>query len=246
MSDIRKFEPGSALDDDALAALYEVADRARPWLRLNFISSIDGAASHDGLSGGLGTPADRRVFDVLRRLADVIVVGAGTVRAEGYGGMRLDDAAQVWRTAHGLDPQPEFAIVSRSLDLDPASDVFANAPHRPIVLTAASAPANRREELSQVADVIDCGDADVDTRMLRDVLAARGLTQQHCEGGPHLCGTMIEEGTVDELCLTVSPRLEGGTARRITDGHLATATPMRLAHALESDDGTLLLRYTRA
>lgn len=245
MTDIRKLEPGGALGDDALAQLYEVADRAQPWLRLNFIASIDGAATRDGLSGGLGTPADRRVFDVLRRLADVIVVGAGTVRAEGYGGMRLADDAVSWRTRNGLSPQPRLAIVSRGLDLDPESDVFAHAPHRPIVLTAASAPDNRRAALSGVAEVIDCGDADVDTGKLRDVLAERGLVQVHCEGGPHLFGTMIEEGTVDELCLTVSPVLEGGTARRITDGHLATATPMRLAHALESDDGTLLLRYVR-
>jgi riboflavin biosynthesis pyrimidine reductase len=245
MSEIRQLQPSGALDDDALLALYEINDRRKPWLRLNFIASIDGAATHDGLSGALGTPADRRVFDLLRRLADVIIVGAGTVRAEGYGGMRLDDAAQSWRTARGLAAQPEFAIVSRSLHLDPESEVFTQAVRRPIVLTAASAPADRRVKLAEVADVADCGDETVDTRMLRSALGARGLDQLHCEGGPHLFGAMIAEGAVDELCLTVSPRLEGGTARRIVDGHPSVPTSMRLAHALESDDGTLLLRYTR-
>src|SRR5690554_8188229 len=93
-----------ALSDDELLKLYSVADRGQPWLRANFISSVDGAATHDGLSAGLGSPADRRVFDLLRRLADVIVVGAGTVRAEGYEGLRLDDEAVGWRVGNGLSP----------------------------------------------------------------------------------------------------------------------------------------------
>jgi len=252
MSEIRMLvaDPRSAgsagLGDDELAELYEVSDRAAPWLRANFVSSADGAATHDGLSGGLGTSADRRVFDVLRRLADVIVVGAGTVRAEGYGGMRLGDEAVAWRAARGLPEQPAFAIVSRRLDLDPGGGVFARAARRPLVLTCESAPAAQREALSSVADVIDCGRASVDTRLLKERLAERGLPQQHSEGGPHLFGTMIEEGAIDELCLTISPRLEGGTARRIADGHLMTPRELRLAHALAAADGTLLLRYVRA
>ncbi|TQL47058.1 riboflavin biosynthesis pyrimidine reductase [Homoserinimonas aerilata] len=248
MSDIRMLGAADerGISDDELTALYEVRDRTKPWLRANFISSVDGAATHDGLSGGLGTPADRRVFDVLRRLADVIVVGAGTVRAEGYGGVRLDDDAVAWRTARGLPEQPVFAIVSRRLDLDPDSDVFTKAARRPIVLSCEAAPDAQRAALSKVADVIDCGQTSVDTLQLKERLAERGLPQQHSEGGPHLFGAMIEEGSIDELCLTVSPRLEGGTARRITDGHLATSRELRLAHALAADDGTLLLRYVRA
>lgn len=232
--------------DDELAALYSVADRSVLWMRANFVASIDGAATHNGLSAGLGSPADSRVFDLLRRLADVIVVGAGTVRAEGYGPMRLDDAQVAWRVQHGLAPHPVFAIVSSSLELDPASTVFTNAPSTPLVFTGSRAPGDRRVALAEVAEVIDCGEFRVDTRLMRRALAERGLMQLHSEGGPQLLGTMIEEGTIDELCLTLSARLEGGTASRITDGGGAVPTDMRLAHALAAADGTLLLRYLRA
>lgn len=246
-SEIRMLRPYASLGNDELTAVYAVPDRSVPWLRVNFIASIDGAATHDGLSGGLGTPADRQVFDVLRWLADVIIVGAGTVRAEGYAGQLLNDDAAAWRVENGLSEQPEFAIVSQSLNLDPANDVFTKATRRPIVLTSAAAPRERREALSAVAEVIDCGEASVDTVVMKQMLAERGLPQQHSEGGPSLFGAMIAEGSLDELCLTVSPLLEGGgTARRIVEGHPSQARPMRLAHALAADDGTLLLRYTRA
>src|SRR5690606_12984881 len=94
-------DPAPDLDDDALLASTAMpVDRA--WLRMNFISSIDGAATRDGLSGGLGDPADRRLFELLRRPADAVLVGAGTARREGYDAMRLTDAAVAWRTARGL------------------------------------------------------------------------------------------------------------------------------------------------
>ncbi|AWB88434.1 pyrimidine reductase family protein [Homoserinimonas hongtaonis] len=243
---IRMLRPYASLDDDGLAAVYAVHDRAVPWLRVNFITSIDGAATHDGLSGGLGTSADRRVFDVLRWLADVIVVGAGTVRTEGYGAISLGDDAVRWRREAGLPDQPVFAIVSNTLRLDPASDIFTKAPRRPLILTSAAAPADLRSALAEVADVIDCGEKAVDTRMLRTLLAERGLPQMHSEGGPHLFGAMIADGSVDELCITVSPRLEGGMARRIVDGGAVAPRGMHLAHTLAADDGTLLLRYVRA
>lgn len=245
-ADIRALEAAThTLSDEQLAEWYSVADRTTPWLRANFVSSVDGAATHDGLSEGLGSPSDQRVFQVLRWLADVIIVGAGTVRAEGYGGTLLSPEAVDWRRAHGLAPHPQLAIVSARLDLDPASGVFADAPVRPLVITCAAAPSARREALTEVADVLDCGDTRVDTAVMRGALSERGLPQMHSEGGPHLFGAMIEDGAIDELCVTIAARLEGGTARRIADRHLATATPMRIAHALSAEDGTLLLRYTR-
>ena len=241
---IRLAGMADALSDDELADLYAVPDRRQRWVRANFISSLDGAAAHDGRSAGLGSPSDRRLFELLRRLADVIVVGAGTVRIEGYRGMRLDDEAVGWRVRHHLAVQPVFAVISARLEADPA--VFEGNPVRPLVLTGSDAPMDRRRALEEVADVIDCGEDRVETRRMLDQLAARGLHQVHSEGGPHVLGTMIEEGTIDELCLTLSPRLEGGMARRITDGHPANPTEMHLAHALSADDGTLLLRYTKA
>ncbi|MDQ1548937.1 MAG: hypothetical protein QOD27_595 [Microbacteriaceae bacterium] len=245
-ADIRRLDASSdAATDDQLAEWYSVADRRIPWLRANFVSSIDGAATHDGLSAGLGSAADQRVFHLLRRLADVIVVGAGTVRAEGYGGRLLDSAAAGWRAGIGLAPHPVLAIVSARLELDPTSSVFTDAPTRPIVVTSAAATDERRAAVAEVADIVDCGEDRVDTVLMRERLVSRGLTQMHSEGGPHLLGSMIEDGALDEICLTVASRLEGGTARRIADGHLAVGTGMTLAHALVGADGTLMLRYTR-
>jgi riboflavin biosynthesis pyrimidine reductase len=219
-----------ALTDDDLAEMYAVADRSAPWLRVNFVSSLDGAATVGGLSGGLSGPADRRVFDLLRRLCDVVIVGAGTVRGEGYGAMRLDDAQTAWRRAQGLAEHPRFALVSGRLDLDPSSTVFTDAPVRPIVITAQNAPADRKRQLSAVADVIECGD----------------LTQQHCEGGPHLFGSLVSEGAADELCLTQSPLLVAGHGPRISGGSAPEVSrEFALEHVLRSDDA-LFFRYVRS
>ncbi|MGH1525937.1 dihydrofolate reductase family protein [Leifsonia sp. L25] len=115
--------PEEGIGDTRIAELY--SDGAgNPWLRVNFVSSIDGAATRQGLSGGLSDDADHRVFDILRRLCDVVLVGAGTVRAEGYGPMRVDEASQRARRDAGMTAHPVFAIVSASLDLDPASPIF--------------------------------------------------------------------------------------------------------------------------
>ncbi|ODA91347.1 hypothetical protein ATY41_01305 [Leifsonia xyli subsp. xyli] len=240
--------PGaSGLDDTELAALYTAGTGAGPsWLRVNFVASLDGAATEQGLSGGLSDDADKRVFDILRRLCDVVVVGAGTIRAEGYGAMRVDAASQRARRADGLTEHPVFAIVSAVLDLDPAGPIFREAPERPLVLTSERSRAGAREALAEVADVVVCGAQRVEPRLLVRELAARGLRRIHCEGGPRLFGDLLAGGVVDELCLTLSPRLEAGSATRIAVG-AAPIEPvgMRLAHVLHSED-TLLLRYVRA
>ncbi|MFF2053278.1 pyrimidine reductase family protein [Leifsonia sp. NPDC058194] len=233
-----------ALTDDELVALYDAPTRS-PWVRVNFVSSVDGAATVQGLSAGLGDDADHRVFDLLRRLCDVVVVGAGTVRAEGYGPMRVDRAAQHARVAAGLAEQPVFAIVSAGLDLDPGSPIFTDAPVRPIVVTAGTSPQAKRDALGSVADVLVCGVDRVDTAAMVAALAERGLVRIHCEGGPHLFGDLIAAEAVDELCLTVSPSLVAGTASRIATGAMPTApVGLELAHVLRSGD-TLLLRYVR-
>ncbi|MFO7691290.1 MAG: pyrimidine reductase family protein [Cryobacterium sp.] len=223
---------------------YALPDRENPWLRLNFVSSLDGAATRDGVSGGLGNTADRLVFDTLRLLTDVILVGAGTVRAEGYGGALVADADRAWRRAHGLPEHPPLAIVSGRLDLDPGHPSLSEAPTRPIIVThAASSPA-RRAALARVADVIVCGGDAVQPAQVVAALTDRGLGQILCEGGPSLVGTLLEADAVDELCLTLSPVLDGGAAGRIAHGGAATPRAMRLRHALPAGD-TLLLRYTR-
>lgn len=240
-------DPHTDLTDDAILARYTAPDRSTPRLRVNFISSVDGAATAGGLSGALGVPADKRVFDLLRRLCDVIVVGAGTVRAEGYGPMVMDEQQVQWRRHAGLAEHPVFAMVSGRLDLDPGHRIFTEAPVRPIVITTGASPADRREALGQVADVLVCGDDSLDPVAVLDALTARGLTQVHCEGGPSLFGAFASAGMVDELCLTLSPQLVGGDAGRILAGDLPEGAPrgLTLANVLRSTDA-LLLRYTRA
>ncbi|ROS30294.1 riboflavin biosynthesis pyrimidine reductase [Rathayibacter sp. PhB127] len=234
--------PARDLDDEQLLAAY--ADGSgEAWLRVNFVSSIDGAVTREGVSGALGGEADLRVFDLLRRLADVVLVAAGTVRTEGYGPMVLGDEAAAARTAAGLPPHPVFAIVSGSLDLDPGSRIFTEAPVRPIVVTTGASPERRRAELADVADVLVCGEDALDAGRMRAALVERGLGRIHCEGGPGLVGTLLAADVVDELCLTISPSLESGDAGRIARGP-ATPREMRLAHVLAAGD-TLLLRYLR-
>jgi riboflavin biosynthesis pyrimidine reductase len=234
----------SALDDDAIADHYRDG-AGSPWLRINFVSSIDGAATVDGASGGLGGDADHRVFDILRRLCEVVLVAAGTVRTEDYGPMRVDAASQAARTAAGLAPHPVFAIVSGSLDLDPASRIFAQAPVRPVIVTTASSPKGKRNALAEVADILVCGDDALDATAMVAGLTELGLSRIHCEGGPSLFGTLVAADVVDELCLTVSPLIASGDAGRIAHGDLPEPRGMTLAGVLRSED-TLLLQYRRA
>jgi riboflavin biosynthesis pyrimidine reductase len=245
MDGIDEIWPGarSDLTDEQILGLY--APPPGPWLRLNFVESLDGAVTREGRSGGLGGDADRRVFELLRRWADVVLVGAGTVRTEGYGAMRLPAEAASWRRAHGLTEQPVFALVSGRLDLDPDSPVFTEAPVRPLVLTMEEAPAERRARLAEVADVVDVGTSEVDPRALREALHARGHERIHSEGGPTLFGTLLAAGVVDELCLTLAPTLEAGGAGRIALSPAPAPTAMAPAGILRSG-GELLLRYTRA
>ncbi len=232
------------LDRDELISRYRVADRSTPRVRVNFISSLDGAATRNGVSSGLGNADDKLVFDTLRLLTDVIVVGAGTVRAEGYGGVRLPETDAAWRVANGLAAQPPVAIVSSRLELEPTHPAFSQASTRPLVITHDAAPADRRAALAEVADVLVCGEDAVDPELMVARLADRGHTQVLCEGGPHLFGSLIEADLVDELCLTISPVLEGGPAGRIASGGAHATREMALLHVLTAGD-MLFLRYER-
>lgn len=210
-------------------------------VRVNFVSSIDGAATRGGLSGGLAGPADKRLFELLRRHSDVVLVGAGTVRAEGYGPMRVSDASARWRSQHRMPQHPVFAIVSGRLDLDPASRIFTEAPVRPVVLTTRRAAASNAKRFE--ADVVVAGDDQVDAAAAVTALSERGLGRVLCEGGPSLFGAMLNADVVDELYLTVSPSVDGRDAPRIAQG-ATEPRPMRLDRVLRSGD-ELLLRYAR-
>ncbi|NUO58223.1 MAG: pyrimidine reductase family protein [Hamadaea sp.] len=188
-----------------------------PGVRVNFIASADGSAVLEGRSGGLGNPNDQALMGVLRKAADVVLVGAGTVRTEGY------DLVQ-----------PRMAIVTRRLDLDP--DTFAEA----IIVTVAAAPGRDR-----FRDVIIAGDTEVHVPTMLAGLTERGLTRVLCEGGPSLVGALEAAGAIDELCLTVSPILAGPGGTRITAGPPSVPQRMELAHLL-TDGELLFTRYVRA
>lgn len=232
--------PGSGenLSDQELIESLAVT---RPTLRVNFVSSIDGSATHAGKSGGLSGPADKRHFELLRRVTDVVMVGAGTVRDEGYGPMRVSDASAAWRVEHGMPEHPVFAIVTGDLDLDPASRIFTEAPVRPIVITTAG---QNTAAFDEVADVIAVGSKHVDLASALGGVRALGHAQVLCEGGPSLFGSFLAADLVDELCLTVSPTLEAGDGPRISHGDTPGARDMKLGHILRSGDA-LLLRYVR-
>lgn len=217
------------------------ADRSH--VRVNFISSADGSATLEGRSGALGGENDRTLMGVLRAQCDVLLVGAGTVRAEGYGGLNLSDELIARREALGLAPVPRVAVVSGSLDLTPDMPVFAQSDVRPIVVTRTAAPAPARERLEDVADVIVCGSIDTGLPQALDALRELGLTRVLCEGGPHLFGSLLE--LVDEVCLTLAPAFVGGTGGRITDTPAANPRSFRLAHHLSDAEDFLFLRYVR-
>ncbi|WP_238009756.1 pyrimidine reductase family protein [Dactylosporangium sp. AC04546] len=218
-----------------LVQLY--AEPRTPWLRMNFVTSLDGAGTVDGKSAGLSGAADKRVFGTLRMLCDALLVGAGTLRDEGYRALRLDPERRKWRLDHGLSEYPVLAVVSGRADLDPAHPALADAPVRPIVITRGQAA-----HLSDVADVIDTAD---DLPATVATLHARGLRSILSEGGPHLFGSLTAAGLVDELCLTVSPLLAGPGAGRITAGPPVPAPQeLTLRHALLAE-GQLMLRYCR-
>lgn len=238
--------PASAdgLSDDELLERYAVPPDAPAWVRFVFITSADGSATLGGRSGALGNAADRRLLRLLREPADVLLVGAGTVRAEGYAGELLDDDARRRRTDRGLPPRPRVAVVSGRLDLDPRSSFFAEAPERPLVVTCVAADPARRRELAAVADVLDAGAEAVEPARVIAVLRERGLRRIHSEGGPSLFDAFLRDGLVDDLCLSLSPVLAGG-GLRLLPAALPDAVRLRLEHVLESE-GLLLLRYAVA
>jgi riboflavin-specific deaminase-like protein len=235
---------GPLTGDTELVEAY-APDRSRPWLRINFVTSLDGAVHLDGRSRGLSSDTDRKVFGILRRHADAIMVGAGTLRDEGYRAVRTRDDLRDWRTERGMAEHPTLVVVSASLDLDPDSPTFTEAPVRPVVLTHTGADEGRREALAETADVVVCGESVVDLSMGLEDLRKRGLDQVLCEGGPHLFGALLAADLVDELCLTVSPLLAGPGSGRIIQGATGPApTTMQPAQIIE-DGGFLFTRYVR-
>ncbi|MFE9393880.1 pyrimidine reductase family protein [Streptomyces flavidovirens] len=220
---------------------------AGAWLRANMVSSLDGAAQHEGRSQPISSDTDMRIFGTLRALADVVIVGAETVRLEGYRPARAREAFAQRRAAAGQGPAPAIAVVSASLNLDFSLPLFTSPLVPTLVLTGATAPLDGiRAAREAGAEVLVVGDgAAVDPRRAVEELAQRGLTRLLTEGGPRLLAQFIAAGVLDELCLTVSPMLTAGRAQRIADGP-AVAVPKRFALASVLEEaGFLFTQYRR-
>lgn len=230
-------------------ALYRSDDRPgtpqRPWVAINMVTSLDGATAVTGASAGLSSPADKVVFRTLRAVADVILVGAGTWRAEGYRPPRTSDDDQQWRRRAGRAEHPRIAVVSGRLDLDRTTAFFTDTPTRPIVITTESSDADRRAELAEVADVVVAGTHSLDMGSALEQLGAAGASVVVCEGGPTLNEALLSGSLVDEMCLTLAPLLAGGPSdRAIVGAGSLEPEAFRLDRALE-EDGFLVLRYVR-
>ncbi len=225
----------------------------RPWVVVNMITSIDGATAVDGRSGALGGPADKAVFRALREVPDVILVGAETVRTEGYGPVRLGDDARQRRRDLGRSEVPLLAIVSGSLTLDPDAPMFSEAEGATLVLTSENADPVRRRRLESVAEVHTVGETRVSMTMALSLLGRLGIACVLCEGGPTLNAQLLAQDLVDEWCQTTSPMLVGGESSRSAVGPEADfgddasgggPPGLRLDRLLE-DNGMLLARYLR-
>ena len=200
------------------------APAGRPWVVVNMIATVDGAVAVEGRSGGLGGPVDRAVFHALRAAADVVLVGAGTVRAERYGPPKV--------------PGLRIAVVSNRLELDWSWPLFGEG--RPIVVTTrTSGP------VPSGVDAVRAGDDRVDLPAALAALAERGARVVLCEGGPSLNGSLLEHDLLDEVCLTLSPMLAGGRGGRMALSAEAHLRRLQLVHAATADDGFLYLRYAR-
>ncbi|MEO5663204.1 MAG: dihydrofolate reductase family protein [Nocardioides sp.] len=215
-------KPLADLTDDELAAAY--APRKEPWLRVNFVSTVDGAAQGpDGLSKSINNAADKRVFDALRVQADCLIVGAGTLRAEGY---------QV--------PSKPLVVVSRSGQVP---EGLRDAPDGRITMATVASASHLEETRASLGaeNTLVLGEHEIDLHALKKELADKGWVDQLSEGGPHLFGSLVAAGVVDELCYTIVPRLIGG-------GHLRILAGVDIDVALEpvsllEQDGTILGRW---
>jgi len=212
----------------------------RAWVRANMIATLDGAATGaDARSGTINGDADLRVFQVLRAAADVVLIGAGTARAEGYGSLPIPPGLAAARAARGQPPGLELAILSGTGDLPAA---LLDSPSPPLVVTVSDRPDLDALRARIGTDrVIVTGHGRVDLAAALGALAARGLPRVLAEGGPHVLGDLLAAGLVDELCLTWSPQLVAGPSPRVVDHAqwFAPALTARPAHLLHS--GAVLL-----
>jgi riboflavin-specific deaminase-like protein len=225
---------------DALLTAYGVpaaTSSTRPWIRLNLVASLDGRTAVFGRVGTLSVPADQALFHHLRGLADGILVGAATVRAERYGPVRISPEVRDERKARGQDPEPLLVIVSRSLELGSVIDQLGD--RRPIVMTCDAAPAHLVVDLAPKIELISAGTDRVELPRALMALRRRGIRSLLCEGGPTLNGELLEQHLVDEVCITYAPFIGGDPIGMFTLGS-AQLVNAHVTHAFHTGDAVFV------
>ena len=219
--------------------LVDFAFAERPYVVLNFVTTLDGRAAIQGRSGPIGSDVDSELLQRLRTRVDAVMIGAGTMRAERYGRMVPNPEFRAWRERVGLAHDPLAVIVSNRLELPWDAPLFTDGGGRVVIFTASQDPAPQTE--TPVTVVSHEGGVELD-RALEYLRTERGIRALLCEGGPILHGRLREGGIADELFLTIAPKLAGGEAPRILEGALPDVIDMQLAWLLESH-GELFARY---
>ena len=234
---------------DALSPYLEV-DRSQLthecWVTGHMVAGLDGTASVDGRVGSLSTTPDQALFRRMRQIADIVLVGAETVRRERYGPIMLSEGAQAQSRRHRQRSNPPIAVVSRSLAFDWTAEVFAGAPAdaRTHVITCAAADPERRAEAERVAEVIVAGEDRVEPAAALQALAERGYQAVLCEGGPTWLGELVAADRLDELCLTIAPLMGVDLLPVSVTPPGAGLATFELQGAM-TEDHTLFLRYER-
>lgn len=215
----------------------------RPWVMLNMVESVDGATALKGGATALNDPDDRQLFLALRSIADVVLVGAQTVRFERLGPVRMSEEMLEHRTAAGIEGEPRLAVLSRSLNIEPEHRIFGDSERRPIFVVPHDVDRDRRGRLEHMAEIVTA-DTD-DGQAVVDALSPAKVVL--CEGGPTVNALLVSAGIVDEVNLTVSPVLGLGSSKRLASGSEELEPPEELT--LERTlvgDRSLFLRYVRA
>ena len=215
----------------------------RPWVMINVVESVDGATAASGESRGLSGPADREVFHALRGVADVIMVGAGTVRADNYGPMRPRPGVREARIARAQTPVAAIVVISRSLELDWTSALFTDAEAPTVVAAPTDAPEPARAAARNAGQLIVAGTGHVALDEVLAELARSGHDSVLCEGGPGLFAQLAQADLLDEICITISPLLVAGGAQRVLPGALLAPPRRLMLAALLEADGFVFARY---
>jgi riboflavin biosynthesis pyrimidine reductase len=236
------------LGETDLVELYRhPAPEGRGWVRSNFVMSLDGSVQGpDGRSGSINTESDHYVFALQRALADAILVGANTVRFEGYRAVDLEPWQLEIREQEGLAPYPMLVIISASADLDPVIATAAEGVGGAVmIITTPDKSTDDLEPLRAAGiTVLEAEGMALDLTQIVDQLAGSGFRRLLCEGGPRLHNDLHAAGIVDEVCLTLAPVVVGGQGLRSTSGAaLPVPSSFRLHHVLYADDGALFASH---